>query len=63
MILRDSQFKGNATLAAVQELAGEGLQRQHEEKAPTDAGPAGEEHARRLEFIQLVEKAKLLKGP
>ena len=63
MILRDSQFKGNATLAAVQELAGEGLQHRDGEPNEKDHANDTEERQRRGEFIQLVERAKSLKGP
>ena len=46
MLLRDSQFKGNATWASVQELAVEGK---------------GEDtHGHRAEFITLIEKARSL---
>jgi Ca-activated chloride channel family protein len=50
MLLRDSQFKGNATLAAVEELAKAG---QIEDKERPDA-------SYRAEFVRLVEKAKAL---
>ena len=63
MILRDSQFKGNATLAAVQELAGDGLQHRDAEQNGKDHSNDTEERQRRGEFIQLVERAKSLKGP
>jgi Ca-activated chloride channel homolog len=63
MILRDSQFKGNATLAAVQELAGEGLQKHDGGNNGADDAKENDERARRAEFIQLVELAKTLKGP
>jgi Ca-activated chloride channel homolog len=63
MILRDSQFKGNATLAAVQELAGEGLQHRDGEPNGKDHSNDTEERQRRGEFVQLVERAKSLKGP
>ena len=63
MILRDSQFKGNSTLAAVQELAAEGLQHRDGEPNGKDHANDTEERQRRGEFIQLVERAKSLKGP
>jgi Ca-activated chloride channel family protein len=47
MILRDSQFKGNANLAAIHELA----------SAAKGPDPGGY----RAEFIKLVEKARVLK--
>jgi Ca-activated chloride channel family protein len=49
MILRDSPHKGTATLAAVTELAQEGLGR--------------DESGYRREFLDLVEKAKPLVRP
>jgi Ca-activated chloride channel family protein len=53
MILRDSPYKGNATLAAVKELAQEGVGKADEKSDSTY----------RAEFVQLIEKAKSLKGP
>jgi Ca-activated chloride channel homolog len=52
MILRDSPFKGNATLPAVKELAQEGVSKGDE---TTDS-------EYRAEFMQLVDKANSLKG-
>jgi Ca-activated chloride channel family protein len=52
MILRDSPYQGNVTLAAVEELAKSG---QAEGEKRSDAGY-------RAEFVRLVEKAKALKG-
>ena len=48
MVLRDSPHKGNATLAAVAELA----------RSARGPDPAGY----RAEFLQLVEMARALKG-
>ncbi len=53
MILRDSQFKGDTTLAAVEELA----------KAGQDDAKKNSDAEYRAEFVRLVEKAKALKGP
>ena len=63
MILRDSQFKGNATLAAVQELAGEGLQKHDGGNNGADDAKDNDERVRCAEFIQMIERAKTLKGP
>ena len=63
MILRDSQFKGNATLAAVQELAGEDLQQHDGGNNGANDAKDNDERARRAEFIQIIERAKTLKGP
>ncbi len=49
MILRNSPYKGNSTLSAVEELAHEGL--------------ANDNGGYRAEFVTLVERAKSLKGP
>ncbi len=55
MILRDSPFKGNATIAAVEELAGEGVLKK-DDKQQTDA-------SYRAEFVEMVKKAKQLGAP
>ena len=47
-LLRDSQYKGNLTYAAVLELAQGGL--------------GEDEHGYRAEFLDMVRKAKSLKG-
>jgi Ca-activated chloride channel family protein len=49
MLLRDSQYKGNATLAAVAEIA---------ESASKSRDPNGY----RAEFVKMVERAKELSG-
>ena len=48
MLLRDSQYKGNLTYAADLELAQSGLGR--------------DDHGYRAEFVELVKRAKRLKG-
>jgi Ca-activated chloride channel family protein len=48
LLLRDSQYKGNLTLAAVLELA--------------QAGLSTDEHGYRAEFVEIVRRAKSLRG-
>jgi hypothetical protein len=49
MLLRDSQYKGNATYAAVAEIA---------EAASKNRDP----HGYREEFVEIVQRAKELAG-
>ena len=58
MILRNSPNKGDISLAAVQELAQNGAAAAKAEKADK----AGDDSAYRAEFIELVKRAKSLKG-
>ena len=48
MLLRDSQYKGNLTYAAVLELAQGGL--------------GNDEHGYRAEFLEMVRRAAALRG-
>jgi Ca-activated chloride channel family protein len=57
MLLRNSPYVGNATLAAVEELAQSGASSEEKSDAKISDAPY------RAEFIELVKKAKLLKGP
>jgi Ca-activated chloride channel family protein len=64
MILRDSEFKGNATLGAVQELAKEAVEfKATSADAKSSETKTGDDSTYRAEFLQLVDKAKSLKGP
>jgi Ca-activated chloride channel family protein len=48
LLLRDSQHKGNLTYAAVLELA--------------QAGLGSDEHGYRAEFVEMIRRAKSLRG-
>lgn len=62
MILRDSEYKGNATLGAVEELAKEAVDFKATAGDAKTETKTGDDSSYRAEFLQMVGKAKTLKG-